>query len=214
MAPKFLYKAFDSEEVANNFLMSGRFRLSLLDCYRKIEDPARADADEGEARIDIPNQVLTTIILPSDSSKGGRIGYTIGTLHRTEASLNKYYLFCVSGPEVSLDYIATRFGRYIVKISQPQIFLEQIRAYAPKELAMRVELLKVEYTKGILKRSASEARPVGSLLSVYQKPPKFSAECEYRYILEASNNLAGQQYDDYIPFTLKPSEIMAEKAWV
>ena len=160
--PLFLYRAFKEDEHANQFL-KGKIRFGLLDYYKNSEDDSRRDPFEGESST-----------------------YS-GQLHLKGGLCNPAYLLCTSGPDVDLNYLREKFGNYVVKITNPGQFrddISNIKAFIPDvSISGNCDFKKVEYTK-------DQDQPIGVegtvRLRLYycQKHSWFSPECEYRYVIK------------------------------
>lgn len=186
--PEFLYKVFDNEAYAIAFADNGRFRLTLLNKYREIEDLARQDNSEGKAHIRIP---------------GGYYHEEMG---------NPCYLMCTSGPTVDLGYIKNKFGRYVVKILAPETLLAEITKVKPVNTIIDCDLLEVEYSKGMEQDFDFKKRIPGSKLSICQKSRIFSKECEYRYMVMTFTNFSLDN-PSYLEYDLRGGLSYLEKCW-
>lgn len=98
------------------------------------------------------------------------------------------YLLCTSGPDVNLDYVRRKFGDYIIKINDPMKLLSALNNTIPvcsgMEFVGKCVLEKVFYTKDNISEIDPDSIDAVKLCYL-QKPPKFSRECEYRYLITA-----------------------------
>ena len=153
-----LYRAFDAEEYARDFLL-GRFRLTALATYKTIEDSSRRDMSEGEGHF-------------FDQSN-----------HEWHIEFGgKTYLLCLAGPDVDLKYLRDRFGQWVVRIDKPESLARDIEAsLSAKGLGTfnGVHGRPVAYSKG--QRVMVPDDPMRRLeLILAQKPDSFRDESEYR----------------------------------
>ena len=188
IVPDFLFRVFNNEAHAVAFLEHGVFRLTLLAEYKKIGYSSRQDSSEGKAHIRIP---------------GGDYHEELG---------NPCYVMCTSGPAVDLRYIRNKFGNFVVKILEPEMLLQDIKNLKPVAEIIDYNLLKVEYSKGLAQNFNPQNRIVGSKLSIYQKHPGFSEECEWRYVVTIFDWFIAVK-PSYIYCDLKRKLSYLEKCW-
>jgi len=189
--PNFLYRAFDTESYAVDFL-HGIFQLGELKKYREIENAIRKDDTEGEANLKI------------------EINNVAGIYY--EESLNLAYIMSTAGPEVNPEHLK-KFGKFIVKINKPLQLLADIQNVRPA-LIISYDLVPVLYTKGLKSNFKPHERTPGSLVSICQKYPRFSQDCEYRYILQQSPEfITGCRYQDNLTVDLNRELNYLEKYW-
>ena len=182
--PKFVYKALSEEKHAHDFLQEGRFRIGRLQSYKAIEDAGRRDSSEGEALYRFEDDLVQI----HHSLEHEAVGTSTkrGLMNVSGSLGNPTYIFCTSLPSVDISYIRDRFGPFIVQINDPKRFIADMRE-ALERTKFRflnkgfVEGRKTEYSKG--KILISDVREVASCkLAVYQKPPEFEPEKEFRFI--------------------------------
>lgn len=185
--PSLLYRAFDKEEYAHSFVEQGIFQMRLLSEYCKFEDDNRKDKDEGEGKavIEMYRPVVTF-----DKISMGFISQTdeYGPVNFGTGSINPNYILCFSGPQVDLKLLASKFGRYVVCIKQPNIFVSDIANYLEqypiKPGVMRLDCVQVGYDKGLSVNTLPDPASMEmTRMSYGQKYPKDSEECEYRLVL-------------------------------
>lgn len=164
--PSALQRAFWSEEHARQF-MAGHIRFGLLQHYRQMEG-WRGDQTEGGA------------------SAQWNLSATSPDLHNVNysgTSLEPYYVLCASHSEVCRCHLA-KFGSFIVRVNDPLRLLKRIcTAWNSDERASSPPFITpVLYNKGEL----VEPPPyfIAPPCLVYaQKPPSYSEDREYRYVL-------------------------------
>jgi hypothetical protein len=179
--PKFCYKAFACEEHAKQFIDSGIFRLNCRYHCRDMEDESRRDPTEGSGRTKEPGIITVGWVSPNPAEKtiwSKEWGYQE---HHIDFG-NATFLFCASLPEVNLDYMRERFGRYIVKINDPRRLAEDINDYFfSKGQRFQIEGWNVVYNKGQkLDRKLTDNERLD--LPYKQKPESFIHDCEFRIV--------------------------------
>lgn len=161
--PTSLLRFFAQEEYARQFI-AGEMRFGVLEFYRGIED-ARRDDSEGR------------------SSVYFRAPHPI---HSTVTSLNRYYIVCASHPEADISRMATKYGRFMVRINSPQELLARIKV-AWQNHALAIEcgafIAPVEYTKDEL-RDADASFLSPAHLTYSQKHRSYEEDKEFRYLLK------------------------------
>jgi len=181
-----LYKGFDEEKYAHDFVEAGTFIMRTLEYYRTIEDSIRKDKDEGEGRLvtSAYRPVLTldkkTGEVVSKSSEYGPVFFGTG-------SINPRYIYCFSGPSVDIKYLARRY-KYVVRLDNPMLLVSEISTYLSHlnnlPDTMWLDCIQVRYDKDEsidqLPEPASQER---LRLSYAQKRRSFSSECEFRLVL-------------------------------
>lgn len=159
--PETLLRVFKEEQHAIEFIESGKFRLGELEHYRSIEDGARKGHSEGLGHyFDLQNI---------------RHDFEFGNLK---------YIFSCSLPQVDLEYLRESFGRFIVRIDDPYLFVQHIEENLVSQGVRTFNGIHgrlVEYSKGTKIGLGLE---LGSFeraeLSVIQKPADYHCEEEYR----------------------------------
>lgn len=160
--PPFLYRAFKEREHANQFL-NGKIRFGSLDYYQSSADESRQDSFEGESSA------------------------YLGNLRVRGKGCNPTFLLSTAGPAVDLSYLRETFGNFVVKITNPGQFREDIsnvKAFVPEvNVCGGCDFRKVEYTKD--QDQPIDVRKAVKLRLYYcQKPLCFFRECEYRYVVQ------------------------------
>lgn len=157
--PETLLRAFKEEQHAIEFITSGKFRLGELAYYRNIEDGARRDHSEGLGRYFDHQNIQHDIELG-----------------------NLKYIFSCALPQVDLDYLRERFGRFVIRIDDPHLFVQHIEENLMSQGIRTFNGIHgrpVEYSKGTkigLELDSFEHAE----LSVIQKPTEYHCEEEYR----------------------------------
>jgi hypothetical protein len=176
--PGFLYRAFQDENQALEFVKQGRFRLGLLRYYTEIEDNSRRDKTEGTSEVRIPGNDILGLCESSFSATW----------------MNPLYVLCCFGPDVDLNHAYKTFGKYVVKIKAPSCLLDDLNCNSPigsrMKLVDKFELQKVEYTKG--QRQQIDVESIEACrMSYYQKPSEYSKDHEWRYVVRAVHEELG-----------------------
>jgi hypothetical protein len=166
--PKFLYRFFDKEKYALDFLNHGRARLGTLKYYASIEDASRRDSSEGVAHFKALHRDDNGDLVNTGDE------YWNGGYHT--------YIFCTSSPDVNLEKAKKQWGHYIVKIKYPNLFLKAVEKATYPFTVKRSLLKQVSYSKGE-EREVDVSYCDEDCLSAWQKPKTFKNECEYRFIL-------------------------------
>jgi len=186
--PKLLYRGFDQEEYAYSFLKEGSFLMRTLSYYKNTEDPKRRDEDEGKGRYDYWMEDRPAIWTDKESGQILSQGINPGPVDFHTQSLNPCYILCFYGPEVRLDYIASRNRPYVVRINDPGKLVRHIASYLNGCSNLSDEMwlicVKVRYDKNQyvnrLPEPASEERLA---MSYGQKHPTDASDNEYRLVL-------------------------------
>jgi hypothetical protein len=183
--PNNLLRFFDREEHAMQFI-SGQIRCGLLSYYRDIEG-TRQDDKEGQTsfswaqkapQFQIDNQT-GHLLGPTESNQNIRYRSTL---------LNPCYIVSTSSPDVGKNILTDRFGPFTVLISDPLALLERIRAvWRNHDWALNdgVVIVPAEYNKDEVLAANKHLRAPPHY-SYSQKPPMFSVEIEFRYVLTCS----------------------------
>jgi len=179
--PEFCYKGFTCEEHAKQFIDSGTFRLNCLGYCGNMEDESRRDLTEGSGHTEEPG-IVTYYGYTQNLKEKPAIVQKPGYQDELIEQGNPVYCFCTCPPEVNLDYMKDRFGRYIVKLNNPRKLAEDINDYfISKGQKFLIEGCKVVYNKGqkLVRELTDEERQE---LSYKQKPERFSPDCEFRIV--------------------------------
>lgn len=157
--PLIIYRAFDQRCYADDFVKKGIIRLGNLKHYRTIEDTTRQDETEGFA-----------------SYK-----FLDSTLYAHNG--NPIYILSCSTSEVDLYFLQRKMGSYVVQINDIEQLkhdiLEGIKAMQLKPLGDLIRSDKVSYDK-YQPREQKLSSTENHELAMFQKPPCFKNECEYR----------------------------------
>ena len=136
-------------------------------------------------------------------------GRTIGVtesdknIHSTVISLNRYYILCTSHPEANVSRLASKYGRFMVRINNPSELLERIKAaWQTHELALDgcAFVASVKYTKGEL-RDADPYLVSPPHLTYSQKHKLDKEDREYRYLLQCKVDTK-RSWADHLMLTL------------
>ena len=188
--PRRLYKAFGEESHARAFVDQGIIRLSSLDYYQSIEDTARADRTEGEARLRVKGNVRRIVV----GNGPTREEVTPGYVQYTGNLLNAVYILCSSKPpKDDRSKLPTKFGKFVVQIDDPKaLALDMAKAIVAEDklgVPPIVRFCKVTYDKNTKLEREPDPR-ARRRLTYTQKPARFSDEYEYRFaVLEIPGTL-------------------------
>lgn len=182
--PNSLLRFFTKEVHARQFL-SGSAKFGILEYYREIED-VRRDASEGRSSVYFraPHPIHSTVI-----------------------SLNRYYILCASHPEADVSILARKYGRFMVRINNPQELLARIKvAWQNHELAIECGafIAPVEYTKDEL-RDADALFLSPPHLTYSQKHRSSEEDREYRYMLKCRVDVK-RVWESHLTLTLPNCE--------
>lgn len=182
MSPTFLYRTFDNEDYAKQFVEAGQFRLSLLALYKEIEDQSRQDPREGKSSWH-PRSDDSRVLAPQ--GKRPHVGgYDIHPL----------YLFCTAGPDAKLSHLRKKFGQWVVRINDPSRFLIDLDKATPAITNMtliEIKLEPVSYTR-------DEELPIDPnsheayRLPYTQKSSSDRDDHEFRYIATAKPTIPAE----------------------
>jgi hypothetical protein len=182
--PNSLLRFFTKQEHAYHFV-AGSVRFGLLEYYREVEG-LRKDASEGRSSV-----------------------YFRGPhpIHSTVISLNRYYILCASHPEADGSLLARKYGRFMVRINNPQELLARIKvAWQNHALAQECGafIAPVEYTKDELRDAdALYLSPVH--LTYSQKHRSSEDDREYRYMLQCKVDVK-RVWEPHLTLTLPDCE--------
>jgi len=185
--PSPLYKGFP-KEYAILFVENGSFIMRSINYYQYIEDQSRKDKDEGEGRVE---SIEEHQVLHIDQQSRNFLYSTIetGPVSYIFPSNNPRYIFCLSGPDVDVKYLASQYGGSVVCIKQPNNLVRDIASYLKQQYpnlsdTMWLECIKVRYDKGQLVQMYPKLDINERLRMSYgQKEPRFSNDYEYRLVL-------------------------------
>jgi hypothetical protein len=163
--PDVLYRGFKVLEHARAFVDEGIIRFGRLDMYRNLEDPRRRDPEEGIARLRMPmtdSQDVADVI--STECKGR----------------NWTYVLCCSAADQG--YVASKFGRYVVRINNPGELIADIRDHLSSNPLVpnpSVDPRWVTYDRGAAATRSLDADELLTL-SYSQKSASFVDDQEFR----------------------------------
>ena len=211
--PPCLWRIFSDKAHAESFVERGVVRLGHLKIYQKIEDSGRRDSGEGEAIFRAPG-IETTMYVDQDRSIPTETIHQQGFPKTHFSSTPRTYVYCCSyPPRNDPSLLLKRFGKYRVKICDPQKFVEQIAKVASEHSLAResttAECIPVSYDKGE-RRERDPSDPIE--LSYSQKYPKFAPEHEYRIVVRVRLDFDNPDRDlpDFISLKLPTPLAYAE----
>lgn len=180
--PKFCYKAFKCKKYAEDFIYRGVFRLNCLGYCRNMEDISRCDPTEGIGCTLEPGIVTVGYISTKKTAEKTIWTKENGFQEHHPEWGNPIFCFCTSLPDVKIDHMKDKFGRYIVKINDPKELAEDINDYllnnGQRFLIMGREVV---YNKGEkLDKKLTDNERLD--LAYTQKPRGFSSDCEFRIV--------------------------------
>lgn len=182
-----LHRALREKKYAQMFVEEGIFLFHPLAYYNRIEDINRKDKDEGEGRVVIEK---SRPVLTLDQKSGKILSQKdeVGPVYFGTSSINPRYILCFSGPQVDIKYLSHKYGRYIISLSHPTKFVNEVAAYLENRLdlpkVMWLDCIQVRYDKDLLVSELPEPASEERIAMSYgQKGPIFSRECEYRLVL-------------------------------
>lgn len=179
-SPEFpILKAMESA-YADALVHGGQIRMYLNSYYRTIEQQSSRDTEEG---IGILN------------CRGRHV--------RTQGFFSTF-LWCTSQAKLSPDEVARKYQRdTVVVIEWPHILAERLlQAAYDFGSQWALECRPVVYDKGSFRdRDPEDEDDSDPEYYIFQKSPRLSRECEYRYAL---TDLEGRQYgDDFIDLKMR-----------
>lgn len=209
-SPTFLYRAFDKDQYATDFVKLGKFRLGLMDTYKSIEDPSRQDRREGESSSYVKTNV-TEVKISRETNEVIGTESVPGRLHVQGTFIEPIYLLCTAGPTVDLTYLREEFGSWVVRINNPSRFLSDLCNAIPTNPNIELGKCSMEavyYTKDedvdIDPDSFEAVR-----LDWIQKPRDLSWQCEYRYVVK-TRRVVGREPDPFLFYDFNAPILYAE----
>jgi hypothetical protein len=182
--PSLLYRYFGEERWAREFVERGRFHFSHLEYYRQFDCAARGDDTEGEGFASYYDDVQTVHFgKTTNVVKGVSVGSGKMDIHSN--SCNAYFIMCCTRPpDDDLQRLASEFGSYVVKISDPERLAEDIAVYlrSLSSPPFSLECVQVTYGKGGLLAGKPDSETL-KRLSWADKPPAYAYQHEWRYVL-------------------------------
>jgi hypothetical protein len=184
--PLRLYRAFNEEKYARQFVEEGKFRLGLLEVYRTIECRARRDGTEGTGHYGLKGQVAS-IRFSKDPAIDPVCVEKEGVQEWHTENGNSVFLLCCSDPSAGKEKIRSRFGLHVVEIVSPvslAIDIDHALNGSDGRGHFNVYGTYVEYNKGQLIADGRKSEEL-TVLSYTQKPSSFSDEKEFRFCVVA-----------------------------
>jgi hypothetical protein len=166
--PDVLYRGFEVLDHARAFVDEGIIRFGRLDLYCNLEDPRRRDPGEGIARLRMPMPDSQDVadFIPTECN--GR---------------NWTYALCTSAADQG--YVASKFGRYVVRINNPGERIADIRDHLSSNPIVpnpSVDPRWVTYNRGDAATRSLDADELLTL-SYSQKSASFVDDQEYRIVI-------------------------------
>jgi hypothetical protein len=196
--PETLLRFFDNEGYACSFVR-GEIRFGLLDHYRVIEG-SRQDDTEGRVAFEW-NQKAPQVIIVNGKVVDRR--ESDQNIRYSGSSLNPYFILSTSHPEADVRELAEKFGQFVVRINDPQAFLERVKDCWRSHswaCAGSAWIAPVVYNKGgLLEPDPYLIAP--SQYSYSQKPSTFEKEREFRFVLECTVG-SRNNVNQYLTLTL------------
>jgi hypothetical protein len=177
---------FFSEEDHARCSVEGKLRFGLLRRYR-TEEGSRKDETEGRVSF-YWNQKAPQVLLDTETRQVIGGGMSNRNIQYTGSSLHPHFILCTSHYEANWQTLTANFGRHVVRISDPVVLLERIKAAwqdNPWASASPAFIAPVVYNKGgLLEPNPSLIAPPQYVYS--QKSVRFEEEREFRYVLPCS----------------------------
>ncbi len=196
--PTVLYRFFDQEEYALDFVRAGILRAGALYSYKTIECKHRMDDSEGDGHYKVNGKVISGYF--SQSNEEPIWVEEEGVQERHVRNGNKIFLYCCTTSLENLECKKLKFGNFIVKIHNPSVFVKELD-YSLNGLEGEGNYLiygsNVEYNKGDLLED-DQVPEQRTDLAYIQKPSRFIIEDEFRYCLIYISSLDLNQNEIYI----------------
>ncbi len=200
--PKAVYRSFTKPEYLEDFLEHGRFRIGHIDSFRSIEDSARRDQSEGEARYRRPG-IVTKVHFSRCSDETFETNEP-GDIETSAQIGNPTYLFCTSRTSIDLNLMRSKFGDFVALISEPRrLALDLCHYFQTSEykLAGGIEGCCVQYTKDtVIQTKLSSIQR--AQLSYSQKPEEHKKEKEFRYVAILFSKPQDGEFPTYLEIDL------------
>jgi hypothetical protein len=181
-----LYRCFSERSHADEFL-SGRIHFGCLQHYRTNYEGGRHDVDEGSGRIREQRKDREAVVITGSVAE---MVDSPGEVNVNSEFGNPVFICCLTAPpDDKWGPVIRDFGEFVVRISDTQRFLSDIRAALSDEDQWQrhasVELLPVEYSKDELvpTRDAAQRQNDVMRLAIAQKLPKYRHQFEHRIAL-------------------------------
>lgn len=176
--PARLLKFYDDPQFAEEFAIRGRIRLTLADEFRRTEDASRVDKTEGEVKFKISNQHLAQVSVQT----GEVVGHRVGELDYGLRNLTPIFLFCTSLPSVDMSKLHSKW-KCAVEIVNPSEFFTDLTEALNNHPVVKPQL-GLEHGAALYNKGSIGQAPeidVASRLAIFQKPPEYEFEQEYRF---------------------------------
>ena len=177
--PEVVYRGFNREEYAKEFVEHGHFRLGRVNVYQKYEDEKRRDQFEGTGYVRV-HDLVTSIRIPKTGNKPTSETTAPGIVHHRSQLDNHIFVLCCSLSPVR----ASQFGRHVVRICNPERLAVDMNKYLeslPWKVFGGVEGVIVQYTTGDVVASEPSAYEMAQF-SYTQKPRCFNRDREFRFV--------------------------------
>ena len=90
-------------------------------------------------------------VLQIDQKSGKILSQTneFGAVNFGIDSVNPRYIFCLSGPQVDVKYLADQYGGYVVRLNQPDKLMCDVASYLESNISgqMWLDCVQVRYDK-------------------------------------------------------------------
>lgn len=183
--PSDLYRCFNERSHADEFL-NGRIRFGELRHYRANYEGPRHDVDEGDGRIREWRNDRKAMVIEGSAAQ---MVDSPGEVNVSSQFGNHVFICCLTlPPDNKWAPVIGDFGEFVVRISDRQRFLKDIRAALSSDQWQKnasVELFPVEYSKDELvqTRDTAQRQNDAMRLAIAQKLPKYSHQFEHRIAL-------------------------------
>ncbi|MEO8325531.1 MAG: hypothetical protein ABI618_06760 [Nitrospirota bacterium] len=182
--PESFLKAYTVREHAESLLRDGEIRLGHLNSYKEMEDAAKEDPQEGEARFRVPG-LVPRVDVNIESGDTRELQPVQGEFNYSGSWHNPFYAFCCSKLTVDRNHQVAKLGSQVVEIFDTHVFRQSLQAACDGlevngHTLSRIHFIEVDYDKGGT-RDAEEARKVEAYIGA--KPPRFEADQEIRVVL-------------------------------
>lgn len=191
-SPISLYRAFACAEHAEEFVRHGRVRLGSVYSYKSIADDSRRDPKEGDVLVRVPSNAVETVHLDKATLRLVGSSFAPGVLNFSSTYMHPVYALCMSGPDVDLDFLRTKMGRHVVRITDTARMVDAVATALrvsplPDREVFFLDLTPITYSKGDL-----GPKPTNTVkMSFAQKPLEFKPEREHRLAVGLSGSRVG-----------------------
>ncbi len=184
--PQYLYRFFNQKDHRDQFIQ-GLIRFGRLEAYKEIEDEQRKDKDEGDPRGKYKTDKQIYLKISNQTGKVVEHGIKLGDINISGYSPNNFFIVSATDEKVNVEKISEKFGKYVVKINNPQKLLDLLNKNRKFPWSVgKIVLERVKYDKdNYLEIEESNPHlPFGYYYA--QKPQMFSDEMEWRFVLIGS----------------------------